>query len=39
MAGGLSSSAGVDAAEQMGLCGLTIDRVPCPADENATIRN
>jgi hypothetical protein len=29
--------AGVDAAEQQSRCGLTIDRVRLPADENARI--
>jgi putative transposase len=29
--------AGVDAAEQQGRCGLTIDRIVLPADENARI--
>jgi len=31
----LSEYTGVDAAEQESQCGLTIDRVPYPADENA----
>ena len=34
---GLNPYAGVDAAEQQSRCGLTIDRVRLPADENARI--
>jgi hypothetical protein len=33
----LSEYTGVDAAEQESQCGLTIDRVPCPADEDVRI--
>jgi hypothetical protein len=37
MVGGLSSSAGTDAAEQQKRCGLALDRVRWPVGEKAWI--